>query len=138
MICVNKKRFFSIAVILTVVLLQGCSIMEEESRLRNLDYTVVCSEDIPEDLANEIQNVKDKEFQLSYDDGEYLYIAKGYGVRNTSGYNVTVKEMYLTEHTLVFDSEISGPREGEDVAEKKTTPYIVVKTENVDCQIIYK
>ena len=134
----KKRRICSVAMLFLVVFLQGCSVVEEEEKLRDLEYTVVSPDDIPEDLANEIQNVKDKEFQLSYDDGEYLYIAKGYGARNTSGYNVTVKEVYLTEHTLVFDSEISGPREGEDVADKKTMPFIVVKTETVDRQIIYE
>ncbi len=134
----KKRRICSVALLLLVVFLQGCSVVEEEEKLRALEYTVVSPDDIPEDLANEIQNVKDKEFQLSYDDGEYLYIAKGYGARNTSGYNVTVKEVYLTEHTLVFDTEITGPREGEDVADKKTMPFIVVKTETMDRQIIYK
>ena len=120
------------------VLIQGCSLAREEEKLREVDYTVVCPEDVPQELGDEIQNVKDKEFQLSYDDGEYLYIARGYGSRNTSGYNISVKDMYITEHTLVLDTEITGPGEGEDVVDKKTTPYIVVKTEPMERQIVFQ
>ena len=93
---------------------------------------------MPQELADEIKNLKDKEFQLSYEDGEYLYVAKGYGKRNSSGFNISVKEMYVTEHTLVFDTEITGPKEGQDVIEKATTPYVVVKMEAMDKQVVFK
>ena len=78
--------------------------------------------------GKKIDQVKTEEFQLTYDDGQYLYLAKGYGTRESSGYNISVKDLYLTEHTIVFETRISGPTEGEDVSRRETTPYIVVKT----------
>lgn len=134
------KRKLAIGMFILCMLnfLQGCAPFEEEAKLRDVDFTVVSDAEMPKELAEEIQNVKGKEFQLSYDDGEYLYIAKGYGSRNTSGYSICVKDMYITEHTLVVDTEITGPREGEDVAKKETTPYIVVKTETMEKQIIFQ
>ena len=78
-----------------------------------------------------------EEFQLTYDDGQYLYLAKGYGTRESSGYNISVKDLYLTEHTIVFETQISGPTEGEDVSRRETTPYIVVKTEILDGQVVF-
>ncbi|MDD6195146.1 MAG: protease complex subunit PrcB family protein [Lachnospiraceae bacterium] len=134
----KKKGLFLLIVLGCAAFLQGCNLFEEEEKLRDVDYTVVCPEDVPQELGDEITNVKGKEFQLSYDDGEYLYIARGYGSRNTSGYNISVKDMYITEHTLVLDTEITGPREGEDVVDKKTTPYIVVKTEPMEKQIVFR
>lgn len=134
----KKRGLFLLIVLGCTVLLQGCNLFEEEEKLRDVDYTVVCPEDVPQELGDEITNVKGQEFQLSYDDGEYLYIARGYGSRNTSGYNISVKDMYITEHTLVLDTEITGPREGEDVVDKKTTPYIVVKTEPMEKQIVFR
>ena len=44
----------------------------------------------------------------------------------------------MTEHTLVFDTEITGPKEGQDVIEKATTPYVVVKMEAMDKQVVFK
>lgn len=134
----KKRGQFLLVTLGCAVCIQGCSLFEKEAKLRDVDYTVVCPEDVPQELADEITNVKGKEFQLSYDDGEYMYIARGYGSRNTSGYNISVKDMYITEHTLVLDTEITGPREGEDVVDKKTTPYIVVKTEPMDKQIVFQ
>lgn len=52
-------------------------------------------------------------------------------------YNISVKDLYLTEHTIVFETQISGPTEGEDVSRRETTPYIVVKTEILDGQVVF-
>lgn len=134
----KKRGMFLAAALMCALWTQGCEPFEKEEKLRDVDYTVICPEDVPQELADEITNVKEKEFQLSYDDGEYLYVARGYGSRDTSGYNISVKDMYITEHTLVLDTEITGPREGEDVVDKKTTPYIVVKTEPMDKQIVFE
>ena len=134
----KKRGMFLVATLMCALWIQGCEPFEKEEKLRDVDYTVICPEDVPQELADEITNVKEKEFQLSYDDGEYLYVARGYGSRNTSGYNISVKDMYITEHTVVLDAEITGPREGEDVVDKKTTPYIVVKTEPMDKQIVFE
>ena len=118
--------------------LQGCSAYTQEDKIADVEYTVMCPEDVPKELADEIQNVKGKEFQLSYEDGEYLYVAKGYGKRNSNGFNISVKDVYATEHTLVFDTEITGPKEGQDVIEKETTPYVVVKMEMMEKQVVFK
>ena len=52
------------------------------------------------------------EFQFIYQSGEDLYIAKGYGRQETSGYSIQAKELYLTKDCLVFDTELTGPGEG--------------------------
>ena len=100
-------------------------------------YTVLGTDHIPQELREKIDQVKTEEFQLTYDDGQYLYLAKGYGTRESSGYNISVKDLYLTEHTIVFETQISGPTEGEDVSRRETTPYIVVKTEILDGQVVF-
>ena len=134
-----KKKICALLVVGCLLgMLQGCSAYEKEKKISDVEYTVMCPEDVPQELADEIKNLKYKEFQLSYEDGEYLYVAKGYGKRNSSGFNISVKEMYVTEHTLVFDTEITGPKEGQDVSEKATTPYVVVKMEAMDKQVVFK
>ena len=89
-------------------------------------------------IAGKDRSVKREESQLTYADGQYLYLAKGYGTRESSGYNISVKDLYLTEHTIVFETQISGPTEGEDVSRRETTPYIVVKTEILDGQVVFQ
>lgn len=134
----GKGSKILLGIMILAGLFSGCSACEKEKKLADMEYTVLRPEDVPEELANKIENVKGKEFQLSYDDGEYLYMAKGYGKRNTSGFQVSVKDVYVTEHNLVLDTEISGPKEGQEVVEKKTTPYIVVKMETIEKQVVFE
>jgi hypothetical protein len=136
----NTKKCRRIAglVMLACLLVSGCALEQEEKKLRDVEYTVMGKEDLPEELLEQIEENKEEEFRLSYQDGEYLYIVRGYGTQPTTGYNITVEDLYLTEHALVFDTELTGPAEGQEKSEKETTPYIVVKTEAMDCQVTYK
>ncbi len=126
----KRKRIIVLPLLLAFTFfLMGCNKVPSEEKLRDVDYTVIGETDIPQELSEEIEKLKETEFQLSYDDGEYTYIAKGYGKRNTGGYNISVLELYETKHALVLKTEITGPTEGEDVSKKATYPYVVIKTE---------
>lgn len=133
-----KRRCLLIFCCLCLLLMaSGCSLQTKEKKLRDVEYTVLGTDHIPQELREKIDQVKTEEFQLTYDDGQYLYLAKGYGTRESSGYNISVKDLYLTEHTIVFETQISGPTEGEDVSRRETTPYIVVKMEILDGQVVF-
>lgn len=134
----RAKRILVSAAVGLCLWLSACSFPTEEKKIRDVDYTVTSKEDLPEELWKQIQESREEEFRLSYNDGEYLYIVRGYGIQPSTGYNITVEDLYLTEHSLVFDTKITGPAEGEEKSEKQTMPYIVVKTEAMDCQITYK
>lgn len=134
----GKGSRFLLGLALLAGIFSGCRACEQEERIADMEYTVLRPEEVPEELANKIEHVKEEEFQLSYDDGEYLYMAKGYGKRNSSGFQISVKDVYITEHNLVLDTEITGPKEGQDVVEKKTTPYIVVKMETIEKQVVFE
>ena len=40
-----------------------------------------------------MEEKKEKEFQLSYENGEDLYLAKGYGRQMSGGYSIQVEEL---------------------------------------------
>lgn len=107
-------------------------------KLRDVEYTVVAEPDIPEELKKAMDEKKAEQFQFIYQSGGYLYIAKGYGVQQTSGYSIQAKELYLTKEGLVFDTELTGPGEGASVQETNTYPYIVIKTEYMDKNVIFQ
>lgn len=134
----KRRILLDIFCMCLLVVLAGCGLQTKEKKLRDIEYTVLGEENIPAELLDKITQVKEEEFQLTYDDGEYLYLAKGYGTRNSSGYQIRVGECYLTEHTIVFETEITGPKEGEDVGSGETTPYIVVKMERLEGQAIFQ
>ena len=121
------------------LLLMGCSAAGPDmEKLRDVEFTVVPEQEIPQELAEAIQEKKEEEFQFIYQSGDDLYIAKGYGVQDTSGFSIQAKELYLTEDCLVFDTELTGPGEGQKVQETKTYPWVVIKTEYMEKNVIFQ
>ena len=69
--------------------LGGCSI--EKVRAGDgvtPEYTVMKEEDFPEKVKELINENKEKEFQMTYQDQGYLYLLKGYGKQETGGYSI--------------------------------------------------
>ena len=95
-------------------------------------------QDIPEALKEMIAEQKEEGFKLSYADQGELYIAVGYGTRPTSGYSIEVKELYETENAVYIQTELLGPSKEEKITEKQTYPYVVVKMEWIDKNIVFE
>ena len=71
-----------LCVILLAVTLSvtGCTLLSEEKiKLRDLDFTVLGEEKIPEQLKTIIEEKKKTPFQITYTDNANLYICIGYG-----------------------------------------------------------
>jgi len=60
----------------------GCE-KKEEKKTSSVDFTVVTESDIPKDLKKLIKERRKNPFELSYSDGSYLYVVKGYGTQET-------------------------------------------------------
>ena len=56
-------------------LFSGCGTEKEGKRGKDLDYTVVPTEECPADFLVEINKKKINPFQMTYEDGEYCYLA---------------------------------------------------------------
>ena len=111
---------------------------ERTGKLRDIEFTVTEKQDIPEELEEMIAERKEEGFQLSYADQGELYLAVGYGTRPTSGYSIKVKALYETENAVYIQTELLGPSKEEKITEKQTYPYVVVKMEWIDKNIIYE
>lgn len=119
--------------------LAGCGLTATSSdKVQDLEYTVVEEDEVPQELLGEIEKQKENYFKLTYKDGEYLYIASGYGAQDTGGYSIQVKELYLTSNAIYFDTELFGPQKGETVHQAVTYPYIVVKTESREEPVVFE
>lgn len=119
------------------LLLAGCSVQRtDRGKQKDLEYTITDKEEIPENLKTRIAGEKEKPFLLAYGDGDWLYIAVGYGEQDTGGYSIEVEDLYETENAVLVRTCLTGPDEGEDVAEKATFPYIVVRTGYTEKRII--
>ena len=95
-------------------------------------------EDIPQSLREMIKGGEKKPFRITYSDQGFLYIAQGYEVQPTTGYSVEVKELYETETAVCIKTTLIGPKKGEEKEKAETYPYIVVQTEDVKKDVLFK
>ncbi|MBQ8591273.1 MAG: protease complex subunit PrcB family protein [Lachnospiraceae bacterium] len=120
-------------------LLCACSIGESKTeKLRDLDFTVVSDDRLPEELKAILEEKKQNEFKITFQDDKYLYICMGYGQQQTGGYSVSVKELYLTENAIYVDTDLLGPSASETIAKTPSYPYIVIKIEYLDKTVVFQ
>lgn len=117
----------------------GCAEkIDRTEKLRDIEFTVIEKEEIPEELKEMIAEQREEGFKLSYADQGELYLAKGYGTRPTSGFSIEVKQLYETKNAVCIQTELTGPSKEEKIIEKQTYPYIVVKMEWIDKNIVFE
>ena len=134
-----KKIGFCGLVIACLLFLSGCTMMNEEKiKLRDLDFTVLSEELIPEQLLPIIEEKKTGAFQITYTDNTNLYICIGYGEQKTGGYSIAVNELYLTDSNIVIDTSLLGPKPSEKENPQPSYPYIVVKTEYLEQTVTFE
>lgn len=134
------KRFLStILSICILTVLCGCSAKElATEKIRDIDFTVVKEEDIPEELMAKIKEKETTPLKLTFADQGALYIAEGYGEQPTSGYSIEVKECFETKNAVYLHTNLIGPSKEEQIVEKATYPYIVIKMELIDKNVVFQ
>lgn len=101
----------------------GCGIEDTNgSKIEDVEFTVLEEEAVPEELKQEIEERKEMDFKLTYEGNGKLYIARGYGEKETGGYSISVKDVYLTQNALCFVTTLIGPGENETVAKGTKFP----------------
>ena len=63
----------------------GCTVTTKEGneKIKDIEFTVLGEENIPEELKQIIEEKKEKEFKITYQDSDFLYICVGYGRQET-------------------------------------------------------
>lgn len=117
----------------------GCTQVEEETgEKKGVDFTVVRESEIPEDLLADIEENKKEGFHTVFRDTEYLYIAVGYGEQQTGGYSVAVEKLYAMEENLYLRTKLIGPKKGEQVHKASSYPYLVLKLELREGEVVFE
>lgn len=118
--------------------MSGCKIEKSnQTKVRDLEYTILAEEDIPEELKEDIEERKSSDFKMTYETEDALYIVRGYGEQETGGYSICMRELYLSSNAVVFSTELIGPRKGENITKNPSFPFIVVKTEKREESTIF-
>ena len=117
----------------------GCTMLSNEKvKLRDLEFTVLSDEKIPEQLKTIIEERKSAPFQITYTDNTNLYICVGYGEQKTGGYSIAVNELYLTDTNICVSCELLGPDASEKSNKTASYPYIVIKTEFLEHTVLFE
>ena len=123
---------------LLLFMLTGCvSRPQKTEKLRDLEFTVMSKEDVPEEFQEQILQNQDMPFRLTYTDQGRLYIAEGYGAQLKTGYSVEVEGLYETSNAIYFHTNLLGPEKGEETKEATTFPYVVVMLDAIDKTVVF-
>lgn len=134
-----RKIIISCTAAFLILCMSGCSVTDMGgTKKQELDFTVLEKEDIPEELKTQIEEKKDEPMKLTYTDQGQMYLVRGYGKKESSGYSIEVKELYETENAIHICTELKGPGEKEQVIEKNTWPYLVVKLDYQDRHVVFE
>ena len=135
----SVKIVCAVVIFLLTIQISGCegNYKGSEKGL-NLEYTVLGETKIPEEFLSQIEEKKAEKFELTYRDNEYLYMAKGYGEQETSGYSVAVTNLTTENEVVYFESKLLEPQENENVNHNSSFPYVVIKTELIEFPVIFK
>ena len=133
-----KKAVCLLAALVLAAVLSGCGLVKiEEEERKPVDYTVVERQDIPAALDEIMNEKKEKEFQLSYETGDALYLAKGYGRQMSGGYSIQVEELGVSSNGLFFVTRLIGPKDLNE-AGVPSYPCIVIKTEPQKKPVVFR
>ena len=121
-----------------VILLSACSVESiKEEKIKDLEYTVVPVDEVPEELMTQIEEEKKEPMKITFSDKGYLYIVHSYGIQETSGYSIEVKELYETDNSICIETELLGPKKTEEIIEAETYPFVVVKIEENEKYVVF-
>ncbi len=134
-----RRMILCFGCIFCLLITMGCGEKNDEiTKVKDLDFTVVEEADIPEELLTLINKKKKNTFCLTYKSENACYICQGFGTQMTSGYSITVEELFLGTNAIYIKNTLLGPGKDELVTQNATHPYIVVKIELMDYNVVFE
>lgn len=138
----KKCKYIFVFVMLSVFFLAtltSCQIEETKTdKVKDLDFTICDESKLPNELVDLIKEKRVEPFKLTYRTKDYLYIVVGYGSQNRVDLSVMMKELYLSENAIVVDTELEATQSSTLEDNLVSYPWIAVKCELYDLQVIFK
>ena len=118
------------------LLLAGCGRDEKTQERSEVEFTVAAPDEVPRELASQIEANKRGEIRMAYTDGGFLYLIRGYGEQKTGGYSISVVECTEDDTTVFLDTRLIGPSNQEQLSKEPSWPCIILKTEARDKEVM--
>lgn len=134
----RKLRTLCLCFLALLFFLTGCGGKKaEDVKKTEVEFTVVSPEDMPEELTEIIEENRQGELKLTYEDQGYAYLVRGYGQQKTGGYSICVNQVYLSEDGLHVDTSLIGPPKDQKIRDEASYPYLTLKIEAPDAPIFF-
>lgn len=135
-----QRRFLSVCLICLLCLaVYACGKKQDPlEKIRDLEYTVIAEDNIPQELLAKIEERKVDTFKLTFEDQGFLYICVGYGTQQTGGYSIAVNDLYETANAVYIDTNLIGPSPEEKSKPVESYPYVVVKLEFLEKPVVFE
>ena len=131
-------QIFGIWCLSLMILLTGCEMKQVGNMAKTeVEFTVVEPDEVPSELAVIIEENKQGEIKLTYEDQGYMYLVRGYGQQKTGGYSITVNEVFLAEDGLHVDTSLIGPPRDQEIRDEASYPYLVIKIEAQEAEVLF-
>ena len=135
-----QRRFLRVCLIcLLCLVVYACGKKQDLlEKIRDLEYTVIVEDNIPQELLAKIEERKVDAFKLTFEDQGFLYICVGYGTQQTGGYSIAVNDLYETANAVYIDTNLIGPSPEEKSKPVESYPYVVVKLEFLEKPVVFE
>ena len=131
-------QIFGIWCLSLMILLTGCEMKQVGNMAKTeVEFTVVEPDEVPSELAVIIEENKQGEIKLTYEDQGYMYLVRGYGQQKTGGYSIAVNEVFLAEDGLHVDTSLIGPPRDQEIRDEASYPYLVIKSEAQEAEVLF-
>ena len=110
-----------------VFLLAGCQGGSTAGEQVPVAFSVEEERTIPAALRQAIKENETREIRMTLEDGNDLYLIRGYGEQKTGGYSIAVDACTEDEEKLYLTTRLIGPEDAEKQPKDASYPYIVVR-----------
>ena len=110
-----------------VFLLAGCQGGSTAGEQAPVAFSVEEERTIPAALRQAIKENETREIRMTFEDGNDLYLIRGYGEQKTGGYSIAVDACTEDEEKLYLTTRLIGPEDAEKQPKDASYPYIVVR-----------
>ena len=108
-------------------LLAGCQGGSTAGEQVPVAFSVEEERTIPAALRQAIKENEAREIRMTFEDGNDLYLIRGYGEQKTGGYSIAVDACTEDEEKLYLTTRLIGPEDAEKQPKDASYPYIVVR-----------
>lgn len=140
----KRKKAAAVLCIILAAAIAGVVVMCVMNSSKKIEFTVLEDKNIPKEIETQVlPEYRNLERALACIVDDKVYVVVTRGEKTTSGYEVDIDKMIMTDDKLEVYAAYTDPEEGKAVSQVLTYPYAVAETElsslpeSIELRIMY-